>query len=69
LAALGLASGLAAAALVTRGARGLLFGITPADPATYAAVATLLAATALLASALPAHRASRTDPIEVLRSE
>ena len=69
LAALGLASGLATAALVTRGARGLLFGITPADPATYAAVATVLAATVLLASALPAHRASRTDPIEVLRSE
>ncbi|HJS57959.1 MAG TPA: ABC transporter permease [Vicinamibacteria bacterium] len=69
LAALGLGSGLVTAALVTSGTRGLLFGITPSDPATYAAVATVLATTALLASTLPGLRASRTDPVEVLRSE
>lgn len=67
--ALGLGLGLVTAAFVTRGARGMLFGIGPADPPTYAAVAALLTATALLASALPALRASRTDPTDVLRAD
>lgn len=69
LAAIGLGCGLVAAAALTSGARSLLFGISPADPATYAVVAAVLAATAILASALPALRASRTNPVEVLRSE
>jgi putative ABC transport system permease protein len=69
LALAGLAIGLTAAAALTQAARGLLFGVGPRDPATYAAVAGVLAATALAASALPAWRAARTDPTEVLRAE
>ncbi len=44
----------------------MLFGLTPADPATYATVALGLGAVALLASLLPARRASRIDPIVAL---
>jgi ABC-type antimicrobial peptide transport system permease subunit len=47
----------------------MLFGLTPADPATYAAVALGLGAVALLASMVPARRASRIDPIIALRIE
>jgi ABC-type antimicrobial peptide transport system permease subunit len=65
----GLGLGLLAAAGLTSAARGLLFGVGPLDPSTYAAVGTVLAATALLASAVPAWRASRTNPTEILRAE
>jgi putative ABC transport system permease protein len=47
----------------------LLFGVSSLDPATYAAVAAALAGTALLASYLPARRASRVDPADALRFE
>jgi ABC-type antimicrobial peptide transport system permease subunit len=47
----------------------LLFGVTPQDPATFAAVAVLLIAVALLAGALPASRALRIDPVAALRQE
>jgi len=46
-----------------------LFEISPADPATYAAVVALLAASAFLAVVYPAWRAARVDPLVVLRSE
>ena len=69
LALAGLALGLLAAAGLTSAARGLLFGVGPRDPTTYAVVGVVLAGTALLASALPAWRASRTNPTEILRSE
>jgi ABC-type antimicrobial peptide transport system permease subunit len=69
LTAAGLAVGLVAALTLNWAARGLLFGVGPADPATYAAVALALAATALMACALPAWRALRMSPTEVLRSE
>jgi putative ABC transport system permease protein len=47
----------------------LLFGVSPADPLTFAAVAAALAGIAFLASYLPARRASGMDPTEALRWE
>jgi ABC-type antimicrobial peptide transport system permease subunit len=49
--------------------RSLLTGITPTDALTYAGVFTLLALASLLACYLPAHRASRINPVEALRQE
>jgi putative ABC transport system permease protein len=69
LALVGLAAGLAAAYALTRLMEGLLFGISAADPATYAAVAALIAAVALLACLVPARRAMKIDPMEALRYE
>src|SRR5262245_61344070 len=66
---LGLVTGLATALLMTRGLRSLLFGIGPHDPPTYAAVALLLALTAMLAAWIPARRAAATDPLVALRHE
>ena len=65
----GIAAGLAATVAATRMLSALLFDITSRDPLTLAASATLLLLTALAASFLPAHRASRVDPIVVLRAE
>lgn len=69
LTAVGLAVGLAVALVAARGLRAILFGVSPADPATFVAVPLVFAAVALLASYLPARRASRLDPAEVLRSD
>jgi putative ABC transport system permease protein len=63
--ALGLAGSLAAGRLVAS----LLYGVEPADPATLATVAALLAATALAASYLPARETVRIDPVETLKAE
>jgi putative ABC transport system permease protein len=46
-----------------------VFGVSPADPLTLAAVALTLAGVALLASLGPAFRAARLDPLKVLRAE
>jgi putative ABC transport system permease protein len=67
--ALGLAGGIAAAILVGRAIRGLLFGVQPADPATMAAVAVILLAVGFAACLIPAGRAARTDPVSALRIE
>jgi ABC-type antimicrobial peptide transport system permease subunit len=69
LAAAGVVLGLGAAATASRLASHLLFGISPWDPFSYAAAAALLAGAALAASALPARRAGRVDPMTSLRSE
>jgi predicted permease len=68
LAAVGIALGLVAAGALTRVMTSLLFGVSALDPITFVAVAVVLAAAALLASYLPAHRATAVDPAEVLRS-
>jgi predicted permease len=69
LTCIGVALGLGVAAGLTRLMAALLFGVSPLDPFTYGAVSLGLAAIALLASYLPARRASRVDPIEALRWE
>ncbi len=69
LAAIGVACGLVAAIGVTRLMKSLLFDVNPLDPLTFAAVAAGLIAAALLASYLPALRATTVDPTEALRAE
>ena len=69
LAAAGMALGLLASWLLGRALQGLLFGVTPSDPMTFAAALVLLMSVAALAGYLPAMRASRLDPVEALRAE
>jgi predicted permease len=69
LALVGAACGLLAAAGLSRLLASLLFGVGPADTVTYATVASGLVAAAVLASYLPARRATRVDPVEALRAE
>src|SRR5262245_11476334 len=66
---LGIAIGLAAAFGLTRLMTSLLVGVPPTDPATFATVALMLAAAALIACGIPAIFAARTDPMTALRSE
>jgi len=67
--AVGITAGLAGAAAATRSLEGMLFGLTPLDPATFAAAGVAFAAVAMLAAYLPARRATRVDPMTALRSE
>jgi predicted permease len=69
LALSGVASGLAASALFSGLISGLLHGVTPTDVGTLGLVALLLTLVALLASAVPAWRASEIDPVQALREE
>jgi putative ABC transport system permease protein len=67
LAAIGVVCGLTAAAGLTHLIKALLFEVSPLDPATYVAVSLVLAAAALLASYIPARRATLIAPAEALR--
>jgi predicted lysophospholipase L1 biosynthesis ABC-type transport system permease subunit len=69
LALVGAGLGLAAALATTRALVGLVNGIEPNDPLTFAAGSAVLIGAALLATYLPARRAARVDPIAALRSE
>jgi len=69
LAAIGVASGLAAALALTRMMAALLFEVSPLDPATYGAVSAVLLTAALLASYFPARKATNVDPSDALRVE
>ena len=66
---IGTVIGLAGSLLLTRTMRSLLFGVSPNDPLTVAAVALLLVLIATLASYIPARRATRVDPMVALRHE
>ena len=63
----GIGTGLAAAGLLTRLMRSLLFGIEPADPLTFTVTSCVIGLTALAAIYFPARRASRIDPVEVMK--
>lgn len=69
LAAVGLTIGVLLAVAATRVLRSFLYGVTPADPVTFATVSLILLATALIACYVPARRATRVDPMAALRYE
>ena len=69
LTGIGLTIGLIAAWIATRAMKNLLYGVAATDPLTFSAVAALLTFIALIACWAPARRASRVDPIVVLRDE
>jgi predicted permease len=66
---LGVAIGIAGAFAMGRFVASLIFQVKPTDPATFLAVAALLALIALLACIIPAYRASKVDPVVALRNE
>ncbi|HSL55525.1 MAG TPA: FtsX-like permease family protein [Pyrinomonadaceae bacterium] len=69
LALIGVAIGLGVALLLTRAIRSFLFGVSPTDPLTFLAISVLLLLTALIASLIPARRATKVDPLVALRNE
>jgi putative ABC transport system permease protein len=66
---IGLAAGMAGAALLASTLRAVLYGVAPLDPAVMAGVAGLLLAVAVVANYVPARRATRIDPMEALHQE
>jgi putative ABC transport system permease protein len=69
LTAIGIGLGLTGASVVTRYLRGMLFGLTPLDPGTFIGVSVLFAVVAAVAASIPAHRATRIDPLVALRTD
>ena len=68
-AVLGMAFGVAGALAMRRVLAGIVFGVPATDPITFVAVITLLAGIALLSCIVPAFRATKVHPLEVLRGE
>ncbi len=66
---IGIGCGLVLSFAATRVLAGLLYGIKPGDPGTFAAVALFLAAVALMSCYFPARRAASIDPMKALRAE
>jgi putative ABC transport system permease protein len=69
MSSIGIAIGVAIAAVATRPMRALLFGVATIDPLVYAAVSLILVGVAIVASLAPARRAARIDPVVALRSD
>ena len=69
LAGTGIVAGIVAAFLLTRLMQSLLYQVRPSDPMTFGVVTVALVAVSLLASALPAYRATRVSPLVALRTE
>jgi putative ABC transport system permease protein len=69
LAAIGIGAGVMAALLLTRLMQSLLYQIRPNDPVTFVVVPAVVVLVALIASALPAFRATRVSPLIALRTE
>jgi len=69
LTGIGVVGGLIAALILTRLMASLLFGVTSTDPITYVGVSALLATVAIIATYIPARRATQVDPIKILRYE
>ena len=69
LALIGLGTGLLISAITTRLLSGMLYGIQPYDPVTFAAVSGILLLVSLAATGLPAYRAARLDPMVTLREQ
>ena len=69
LALIGVGVGLAIAVAITRLISGMLYGIRPTDPLTFAATAGLFLLVSIAASSLPAYRAARMDPMKTLREQ
>jgi putative ABC transport system permease protein len=67
--AAGLGVGLVASLMLVRMLGSLLFGVTPTDPIVLGSVAVVLAMVTVLASAIPARRATQVDPLKALRCE
>jgi len=67
--AVGLAIGLPVALFASRGLASQLYGVTPRDPVVVGVAVAVLAASAVVAAAIPARRAASIDPIRALRSE
>jgi putative ABC transport system permease protein len=66
---LGIAAGVIGAFSLTSVMTRLVYGVSPSDPATFAAVSVLFIAVSVVASTLPAYRASKVDPLKTLRDE